>query len=72
MLKTMLGVVIEIVVAAATAGLMLALVVPLLTRNHLMGANDVSTRAVITGVLVAAVALALFRPGSAIHRHIKR
>ena len=72
MLKTVLGVVIETVVALATAGFILALVVPLLTRNKLVGANDIFTRVVITGVLVAAVALAVFRPGSAIRRHTKR
>ena len=72
MLKTVLGVVVEIVVAVATAGLLLAVVVPFLTRRDLVGANDISTRAVITGVLVGAVALALFRPGSVIHRRLKR
>lgn len=71
MLKTVLGVVVETLVAVATAGLLLALVVPFLTRRDLVGANDISTRAVITGVLVGAVALAIFRPGSAIHRRLK-
>lgn len=72
MLKTLLGVVVEILIAVAVAGLILALVVPLLHRNESVGTNDVTARAVITGVLVGAVALALFRPGSAIHRRIKR
>jgi hypothetical protein len=72
MLKTVLGVVIEVLVAAALAGLLLAVVVPLVTRRNLVDANDIATRAVITGVLVGAVALALFRPGSVIHRRLKR
>ena len=72
MVKTMLGVVGEILLAAALAGVLLAVVVPFLTRADLMGANDLSTRGVITGVLVGAVAIAIFRPGSAIRRHMKR
>jgi type III secretory pathway component EscR len=72
MLKTVLGVVVEVLIAMATAGLLLAVVVPLLTRRDLLGANDIPTRAVITGVLIGAVALALFRPGSVIHRRLKR
>jgi hypothetical protein len=72
MLNTLLGVVVELVVAVAIAGLILAVAVPLLTRTDLVGANDISTRAVITGVLIGAVAIALFRPGSALRRHAKR
>jgi hypothetical protein len=72
MLKTLLGVVVELVVATAISGLMLAVAVPFLTRTDLVGANDFSTRVVITAVLVGAVAVALFRPGSAIRRHLKR
>lgn len=72
MLKTVLGAVVEILVAVATAGLLLAVVVPLLTRRDVVGANDIWAQVVITGVLVGAVALALFRPGSAIHRRHKR
>jgi hypothetical protein len=72
MLKTLLGVVVELIVAAAIAGFALAVAVPLLTRAELVGANDISTRLVVTGVLVAAAAIALFRPGSAIRRHARR
>ena len=72
MLKTLLGVVIELVIAAAMAGLILAVAVPLSTRTDLVGTNDISTRAVVTGVLVGAVAIALFRPGSTIRRRMKR
>src|SRR5688572_17854879 len=72
MLKTLLGVIVELVVATALSGLMLAVAVPFFTRTDLMGADDVSTRVVITAVLVGAVAVALFRPSSAIRRHGKR
>jgi len=72
MLKTLLGVVLEILVAVAVAGLILALVVPLLHRSNLVGTDDVTARAVIIGVLLVAVAVAIFRPGSATHRLMKR
>jgi hypothetical protein len=72
MLKLLLGVVIEVLVGVLVAGLILALAIPLLNRNDLVGANDIAARIIIVGVLVGAVALALFRPGSAIHRYIKR
>ena len=72
MMKLLLGVVIEVLVAVLLAGLILALAIPLLNRNDLAGAGDITARTIIIGVLVAAVAVALFRPGSAIHRYIKR
>jgi hypothetical protein len=72
MLKTLLSVVVEVLVAAAIAGLLLAVVVPVLTRTEVVGANDVPTQVVITGVLVGAVALALLRPGSALRHRVKR
>lgn len=72
MLKLLLGIVIEVLVSVALAGLILALAIPLMNRNDLMNGNDLASRVVITGVLVVAVAVALFRPGSAIHRYIKR
>ena len=72
MLKALLGIVIEMLLAAAIAGLLLAVAVPVLTRTNVVGANDVPTKVVITGVLVAAVMIALVRPGSAIRRHMKR
>lgn len=72
MLKLVLGIAIELFVAVALAGLILGLAVPLLNRNDLAGANDAASRAVIIGVLAGAVAVALLRPGSAIHRYVKR
>jgi hypothetical protein len=72
MLKLLLGVVIEVFVGVSLAGLVLALTIPLLHQDGVPGANDMTTRVVIVGVLVCVVAVALFRPGSAIHRYMKR
>jgi hypothetical protein len=72
MLKLLLGIVVEVLVAVGLAGLILALAIPLMNRNGLMNGNDLASRVVITAVLAGAIAVALFRPGSAIHRYIKR
>jgi hypothetical protein len=72
MLKLLLGVLIELLVSTMVAGLILALAIPLLNRSNLADANDVTSQIIITSVLIGAVAIALFRPGSAIHRYIKR
>jgi hypothetical protein len=72
MLKLLLGVLIEIFVGVLLAGLILALAIPLLSRNDLAGASDTTARAVIVSVLAGVVAIALFRPGSAIQRYLKR
>jgi hypothetical protein len=71
MLKLLLGVVVEVLIAVALAGAILALAIPLMNRYALANGNDLTSRVVITAVLVGAVAVALFRPGSAIHRYIK-
>jgi len=70
--KAVLGVVVEVFVAVATAGLVLAVLMPLLIRNDLVGTNDIAARGIVTAVLGGSVALALFRPGSAIRRRHKR
>ena len=72
MLKLALGMVIEVFVGVALAGLILALAIPLLNRNDLLDAHNITSRTIIIGVLVGAVGVALFRPGSAIHRYMKR
>jgi hypothetical protein len=69
--KFLLSMVIEVCVGVLIAGLILALAVPLLTRINPEGAAGVS-RILIVGVLVTALAIALFRPGSAINRYMKR
>jgi uncharacterized membrane protein len=71
MLRFLLGVAIEVCVGVLVAGLILALAVPLLTRFNPEAAAAVS-RILIVGVFVSALAIALFRPGSAINRYMKR
>jgi hypothetical protein len=68
----LLGVVIEVFVGVAFAGLILALAIPLMNRTADVAANDVVARAVIVGVLALSIAIAIFRPGSAMRRHIGR
>ncbi len=72
MLKLLLGVVIELLVSTMVAGLILAVAIPLLNRSNLADASDRTSQIIITGVLIGAVVIALLRPGSAIHRYIKR
>ncbi len=72
MLKLLLGVLIELFVGVLVAGLILAMAIPLMNRNDLAGADDITATAVIVGVLAVAVAIALFRRGSAIHRYLNR
>ena len=71
MRNVVLGVVVEVLLAVATAGLLLAVLIPQLTRTDLVGANDVAARAVITVVLVGAVSVAILRPGGAIRQRNK-
>ena len=70
-MKMLLGVVIELLVSTLVAGLILALAIPLLNRSNLADGNDTTSQIIIIGVLIGAVAIALFRPGSAIHRYAK-
>ena len=72
MLKLLLGVLIEVFIAVSLAGAMLALVIPALSLSQAVGKGDVRVIVAVVGVLLASVAVALFRPGSAIHRYIKR
>ena len=71
MRNLVIGVVIEIFVGVGFAGLILALAIPLMNRTAGVAANDVMAKAIIIGVLGVSVAIALFRPGSAIRRHMK-
>jgi hypothetical protein len=72
MLRLLFYVFIEVLIAVSLAGVILALAIPALNRSGSVGQRDPATTIIIGGVLVAAVAVALFRPGSAIHRYIKR
>jgi hypothetical protein len=68
----LMGVLVEVLVATLLAGLVLGLAIPLLNRGGLIAIGDVRTRGTIAGVMLGLLLIALFRPGSAIHRHIKR
>ncbi|HET9467790.1 MAG TPA: hypothetical protein VFO48_05240 [Vicinamibacterales bacterium] len=72
MLKLLLGVVVEVAVALLIAGLILATAIPLLNHSEVVTVGDTASARVIIGVMVSAVAIALFRPGSAIRRFGKR
>ncbi|MEO5740120.1 MAG: hypothetical protein ABIS29_05950 [Vicinamibacterales bacterium] len=69
LLNLLLGVVVEVLVGVMLAGLILALAIPLMHRNDVVETSDPTSRIVIVSVLVGAVAVALLRPGSAIHRY---
>ena len=70
--KLLLSMFIEAFIAVSLAGVILALVVPALSLVDSAGQPDLRATIVIVGVLVAAVATALFRPGSAIRRYFER
>lgn len=72
MRKLLLGLVMEVFVGVAFAGLILALAIPLMHRAAEVAADDVLARVVIVGVLALSIAIALFRPGSAIRRYTNR
>ena len=71
MLKLVLGVAFEVAVAMSIAGLLLAVVVPVVNGTHLVTVDDTASTIIVSGVLVAALAIALCRPGSAIRRYNK-
>ena len=72
MSKLLLGMFVEAFVAVSLAGVLLALVVPALSPGEPTGQPDLTTTVIVAGVLVAAVATALFRPRSALRRYFDR
>ena len=72
MLKLLLRVAVEVFIAVSISGAILALLIPALSLTQAVGKGDLRVMVAVVGVLVASVAVALFRPGSAIHRYIKR
>ena len=72
MMKLLLGVAIEIFVGVSVAGGILALLIPALTLSDAIGEHDRGVIAAVVGVLIVSVAVALFRPGSAIRRYARR
>ena len=72
MLKLLLSIIIEVFIGVSLAGIILALLIPALGLSDSVGRRDLTVISIIVGVLVATVAVALFRPGSALHRYVKR
>jgi len=68
MARLLARVLIEVVVAVSLAGLLLAVIVPLLNRYQLAEAGDTETALVIAGVMVAVTVAVIFRPGGALSR----
>jgi hypothetical protein len=44
----------------------------LLNRTGVIAVGDATSMGIVIGVMFAILAIALFRPGSAIHRYVKR
>ena len=72
MSKLLLGMFFEVFIAISLAGILLGVAIPALRSLESAAQPDVTTTLVVVGVLVAAVATALFRPGSAMRRHFDR
>jgi hypothetical protein len=72
MSKLLLSVMIEVLAGVSVAGVILAVVIPALGRFGPAGQRDPTSTIVVVGVLAASVAVAIFRPGSAIRRYMKR
>lgn len=68
MLRFMAIVVVETVIGIALAGALLAVIVPLLIEYHMIAPGDMAGAALIASVLIMAICVALFRPGSALRR----
>ena len=71
MLRLVFGVAVEVCVGVAVAGIILALVVPALQLAD-DGHRASAVTAIVAGVPAIVIAAALFRPGSAIRRYMKR
>ncbi len=72
MAKLFLAIVFEIVLALGVAGVLIAIVIPLMVHADLMQPGDFTAAAIILAILTLAIAVALFRRGSAIRRHADR
>jgi hypothetical protein len=72
MIKLALLVLAEAAIGVALAGVVLAIIIPLLLRFGWIAPGGAAGTAAIVAVLVMAVAVLLFRPGSAINRYTRR
>ena len=60
--------VVEIILGFCVAGVLLAIIVPLLTWAGWIRTGDATGALVIGGTIVATIAMMVFRPGSALNR----
>ena len=68
MLRLMVVLVVEAIVGISVAGALLAIVVPLLIEHSVIAPGDGAGVVLIASVLLLAIGVALFRPGSALRR----
>jgi hypothetical protein len=71
MIRLLLGVLVEAIVGFSLAGLILAVVVPVLNHFRAIRNGDVIPAGIVAGVVVCVVAVVLARPGSAIKRWLR-
>ena len=72
MVKPLILVLIEIVIAISGAALLLAVIVPLLIGHHVFSPGDLGSSVVISAALLLAIGVVLLRPNSALRRFVKR
>ena len=72
MFRLLMLVAFETAIGIAAAGVLLAVAIPMMVRRHLIMPGDVAGSVLISVVLIGAIALMLFRPGSAINRFVSR
>jgi len=72
MVKLMLGIIVETIVGFCLAGLILAIVVPVLNHYKPLRADDLLSLVVVVAVIVCVTAAVLIRPGGAIKRFMRR
>lgn len=68
MLRFVAIVIVEAFVGMGAAGVLLAVMVPLLIEHHIIEPGDMVGAVLIASVVILAICGALFRPGSALRR----
>lgn len=71
MLKLAVLVLLEVMLAITVAGVVLAILVPVLIRYELIAIGDFTGSIVIAGTILVTIGAMLFRPGSAVNRYGK-
>ena len=68
MLKLTILVIVDVLIGIAAAAVLLAVLVPSLIGQHLIAPGDLAGLIIICAILILAIAVMVFRPGSALHR----